>query len=192
MKNSFSPTSPASTEDESRHVLRNGTIIVVRPIRAADVELERNFIERLSPESRRARFLAAVKTPSRELLKQLTQPQLTGGIAYVALVGQGVATQEIGVARYSSSADPRACECAVVVSDEWQGLGIATLLMHKLIDTARANGFQRMYSIDATGNQEMRELGAHLGFKCSPDHEDPTLVIHTLTLQPAPAGASAA
>jgi RimJ/RimL family protein N-acetyltransferase len=167
---------------QSRLVLRDGTAVVVRPIQATDVELEREFIQRLSPKARRFRFLGSISSPSAELLRQLTQPQLTRGVAYVALLGEGAETREIGVCRYSTSADEGSCECAVAVSDEWQGKGLATLLMQRLIETARDNGFQRMYSIDAADNDPMRDLAGHLGFKCETDPEDSTLVIHSLAL----------
>ncbi len=188
MKSSPLPGSASHARGElphaapSRHVLRDGTVVMVRPIQATDVELEREFIERLSPQSRRYRFLGSISTPSAELLRQLTQPQLTRGVAYVALLGEGAETREIGVCRYSTSEDAASCECAVAVSDEWQGKGLATLLMQRLIETARDNGFRRMYSIDAADNHEMRELAGHLGFKCAADPEDATLVIYSLAL----------
>jgi GNAT superfamily N-acetyltransferase len=166
----------------TRHVLRDGTPVLVRPIQPTDVELERDFIERLSPKSRRYRFLGSIRTPSAELLRQFTQPQLTHGVAFVALLGEGDATHEIGVCRFSTGANAGSCECAVVVSDEWQGKGLATLLMKRLIETARHCGFKRMYSIDAADNHEMRDLAGHLGFKCTVDPDDPTLVIHALEL----------
>jgi RimJ/RimL family protein N-acetyltransferase len=169
--------------EQYRHTLRDGTAVMVRPIAASDTDLERAFIERLSPKSRRFRFLGTLKTPSAELLRQLTHPQLTGGVAYVALIGEGADAQEIGVCRYSASEDAVQCECAVAVSDEWQGKGLATLLMLRLIETARSNGFEHMYSIDASDNDDMRRLAGHLGFTCAADPDDSTLVIHTLALQ---------
>lgn len=167
---------------QSEHLLRDGTPVSVRPIQATDVELEREFIERLSPRSRRYRFLGSISTPSADLLRQLTQPQLTHGAAFVALLHEGDAMREIGVSRYSTGTDAGSCECAVVVSDEWQGKGLATLLMQRLTEAARRNGFKRMYSIDAADNHEMRDLAGHLGFKSLVDPGDPTLVIHTLEL----------
>jgi RimJ/RimL family protein N-acetyltransferase len=171
-----------SRDQQYRHTLRDGTTVLVRSIQPTDVELERDFIERLTPKSRRYRFLGTIKTPSDALLRQLTHPDLTQGVAYVALLGEGSDAREIGVCRYSASADKHACECAVAVSDEWQGKGLATILMLRLIETASANGFQCMYSIDAGDNQDMRELAEHLGFSREVDPDDATQVIHTLTL----------
>ncbi len=144
-----------------------------------------DFIERLSPESRRYRFLGTIKTPSRQLLTQLTHPERVRGVAFIALIPDGPHERDIGVCRFSASPDASDCECAVSVSDEWQSKGLATILMRHLIDTARARGLQRMYSIDANDNVRMRELAEHLGFERRVDPEDPTLVIHTLELKTA-------
>jgi GNAT superfamily N-acetyltransferase len=109
------------------------------------------------------------------------------GVAFIALIDDGPQKQEIGVCRYSASADGASCECAVAVSDEWQGKGLATILMQHLIDTARHHGIKQMYSIDASDNQPMRQLAEYLGFRRTVDPDDPTLVIHTLNLK-APSG----
>jgi GNAT superfamily N-acetyltransferase len=167
--------------------LRDGTSVLIRPIQEVDEALERQFIERLSAQSRRYRFLGTIKTPTPELLKQFTHPETVRGVAFIALIDDGPQKQEIGVCRYSASADGAVCECAVAVSDEWQGKGLATILMQHLIDTARQHGIKQMYSIDASDNQRMRELAEYLGFRRTVDPEDPTLVIHTLNLK-APSG----
>lgn len=174
----------APTNEPQCERLRDGTPVLIRPIRQSDEGLERDFIERLSAQSRRYRFLGTIKTPSAEFLKQLTRPELVHGVAYIATIGAAPDTREIGVARYSASPDELSCECAVCISDEWQGKGLATMLMHRLIDTARARGIERMYSIDANDNQDMRELAEHLGFRRRVDPEDQTLVIHTLDIRP--------
>ncbi len=176
---------PAAAGLQFQHTLRDGTNVLIRPIREADGDLERQFIERLSPQSRRYRFLGTIKSPSPEFLRQLLHPETVRGIAFIALIGEGPQQQEIGVCRYSASADEHSCECAVVVSDEWQGKGLATILMRHLIDTARQRGIERMYSIDASDNERMRELAQQLGFQRHTDSEDPVLVIHTLALDAA-------
>lgn len=170
---------------QSREKLRDGTVVLIRGIRPTDDALEREFIEHLSAQSRRYRFLGTIATPSSQLLWQLTHPASVRGVAFVALTVGDPQEREIGVCRYSASPDGLSCECAVAVSDEWQGKGLATILMRRLIDTAREHGIQRMYSIDASDNQRMRELAEHLGFHREIDPDDATLVIHTLDLKTA-------
>jgi len=167
--------------------LRDGTTVLIRPIHAADLEIERRFIERLSPEARHMRFLGEVKTPSSQLLDQLTHPDAEHDAAFVALIADGAEKREIGVARFSGRPDGVTCECAVVVSDEWQGRGLATILMQHLIDVARLRGIECMYSVDLASNHGMQELAAHLGFQRKADPDDATQVLHTLDLKAATA-----
>jgi GNAT superfamily N-acetyltransferase len=168
---------------EWKEKLRDGSRVLIRPIRGEDAALERRFIETLSPQSRRFRFLGGLKAPSAALLEQLTHPDVQHEAAFVALVADGAEKREIGVARFSARPDGLACECAVVVSDDWQQRGIATLLMRHLIDLARARGIECMYSVDAADNAAMRDLAAHLGFVRKPDPDDATQVLHALDLK---------
>src|SRR5664279_4267861 len=172
---------------EWKEKLRNGTTVLIRPIRDDDVELERRFIEDLSPESSRFRFLGEIKSPSDEFLKQLTHLDHASEIAFVALLADGAEKREIGVSRYSARTDGLSCECAVAVSDEWHNQGLATVLMQHLIDVARQHGVQSMYSIDSVDNQAARDLAEHLGFERKQDPNDATQVMHTLDLKAASA-----
>jgi GNAT superfamily N-acetyltransferase len=167
--------------------LRNGTTVLIRPICDDDVDLERRFIEELSPQSRRFRFLGEIKTPSPELLKQFTHVDHASEVAFIALLADGAEKREIGVSRYSARADGLSCECAVAVSDEWHNQGLATLLMQHLIDVARQHGVECMYSVDSVDNQPMRDLAEHLGFQRKQDPNDATQVVHTLDLKTATA-----
>jgi GNAT superfamily N-acetyltransferase len=168
-----------------KETLRDGTTVLIRSIRADDETIERQFIERLSAQSRRFRFLGEIKTPSPALLAQLTHPDPARDAAFVALIADGAQKREIGVARFSARADGLACECAVAVSDELQNLGLATILMQHLIELARARGIECMYSMDAADNAGMRDLAEHLGFQRKRDPEDATQVLHVLDLRAA-------
>lgn len=175
----------ASPEPQWREKLRDGTTVLIRPIHPTDTELERRFIAELSPESRRLRFLGQIGAPSPALLDQLTHPDPERDAAFVALIAEGAAKREIGVARFSAQADGRRCECAVTVSEDWRNRGLATALMRHLIEIARRRGIESMYSVDAAENQAMHDLATHLGFTCQRDPENATQVLHTLDLKAA-------
>jgi GNAT superfamily N-acetyltransferase len=175
-------TAPAAEWKEKLH---DGTTVLIRPIAAADIEIERKFIEHLSPQSRRYRFLGEVSTPSAALLDRLTHPDPAHDAAFVALIADGAEKREIGVARFCADSDEHNCECAVAVADEWQGKGLATTLMRHLIEIARQRDFERMYSIDTRENENMRVLAEYLGFERKPDPEDSTQVVHWLDLKAA-------
>ncbi|HEY6985869.1 MAG TPA: GNAT family N-acetyltransferase [Rhodanobacteraceae bacterium] len=156
---------------------------MIRPIRKEDATLERMFIKRLSPESRRLRFLGQMNEASDELVKSLTDIDYERDVAFIALVHRDGEKREIGVARYGTNGDGTACECAVTVADEWRKRGLGVALMRHLIGVARSRGVRSMFSIDEADNAGMRDLAKFLGFRRTRDPDDATQVIHTLTLQ---------
>jgi GNAT superfamily N-acetyltransferase len=162
--------------------LRDGSHVLIRPIRKSDAAIERAFIERMSPESRHFRFLGYFKSPSDEFVGRLTDIDYQRDMAFVALVHDEGEKKEIGVSRYSVAPDGTSCECAVAVADEWQGRGLGVLLMRHLIEVARARGIKKMLSMDASDNLHMRDLAEFLGFRRRPDPDDTRQVIYTLSL----------
>lgn len=170
-----------SPADHWREKLRDGSLVLIRPMHKDDATLERAFIDRLSPESRSYRFLGQIK-PSDELIRRMTEIDYKRDAAFIALRADGAEKKEIGVSRFCISEDEASCECAVTVSDEWQGRGLGTLLMRHLIEVARHRGIKRMVSIDMAGNAAMRSLADNMGFHRKVDPEYPSEVIHTLDL----------
>ncbi len=162
--------------------LADGSSVTIRPIQADDAEREREFIENLSPESRYHRFLSGMVHPSPTLLKKLTEIDHVRDEAYVALIEKNGKLVQIGVSRYYSDANGRRCECAVSVADAWKHKGLGTLLMQRLVKTAKARHLESMYSIDTVENADMRDFAAHMGFTREVNPTDHTQVVHTLVL----------
>jgi GNAT superfamily N-acetyltransferase len=167
---------------EWTETLQDGSRVIIRVLHKEDAALERDFIGRLSPESRRMRFLGGVSESNDVMIHELTDLDYGHEMAFVALVREAGKTREIGVSRYNLAPDGKSCECAVTVSDEWQGKGLGTLLMRHLIEIARQRGIRSMFSIDSANNSRMRELARDLGFARERDPDDSTQVIHRLTL----------
>lgn len=162
--------------------LRDQTHVLIRPITPEDHDEERAFIEALSDDARRYRFLGQVHCPSEEMLERFTHIDYVSDVAFVAVVREDGHEHIVGVSRYATTVDGSQCECAVTVSDEWQNKGLGTLLMRHLIEVARANGIRRMFSIDSAANVRMGDLARYLGFDVKPDPDDATQVIHELVL----------
>ena len=162
--------------------LNDGSRVLVRPLRQEDRQRERIFIERLSPPSRRFRFMDTFKHASPELLDQLMDVDNLKQVALVALAHDDGELREVGISRYGATGEDRQCECAVAVADDWRQRGLGALLMRHLIGQARQNGFRQMISIDAIDNEPMSELANYLGFRSHHDMRDPTQVSHVLDL----------
>jgi GNAT superfamily N-acetyltransferase len=180
---------PESSAGSWTERLRDGTRILIRPIHVRDVDMERRFIEALSPDSRYFRFLESMQSPSDALLKQMTDINHATDAAYVAVIVDGAEEREIGVARFSAAADAKDCEFAVTVSDEWQRKGLGTLLMQHLLEVAQSRGIRSLHSSDASDNGSMRKFAEHLHFRHERDPDDATLVRYSADLGKAASAA---
>lgn len=156
--------------------------VLIRPINKEDRAAERAFIEGLSAQARRYRFLGAVKSPSAQLIEQFTDIDYIHEVAFVAVVREDSHERIVGVSRYSTDKDGENCECAVTVSDEWQQNGLGTLLMKHLMEVARARGIRTMTSLVSADNVQMRDLSSYLGFRTHADPDDASQVIHEIDL----------
>jgi len=171
--------------------LRDGQSVLVRPIRPEDADIEEEFVERLSEESRRMRFFSAARGLPPELLSRLTQVDYERELALLATVDSGRGERIVGVARYAPEPDGTSCEFAITVADDWQRLGLGSLLMHRLIEAARGAGYQAMAGEVLAANHPMQGLALALGFKSVADDPDPLLVRYEMRLSgPAVPGAA--
>jgi len=134
----------------------------IRPLRADDAQRERDFIRKLSPQSRYQRFMHTLREPSDALVDQLVHVDYRRTMALAALSGVGAAERIVGVARYAADSDTE-CEFAVAVADDWQCRGIGSRLAALLFDYAARAGFQTIYGTVLADNQRMIELAQWLG-----------------------------
>jgi RimJ/RimL family protein N-acetyltransferase len=142
--------------------LRDGREIVVRPIQPDDRAELAAGMRRLSPESRYRRFF----TPTSELTEsQLTYLTEVDHHDHEALVAVEPGTEHgIGVARFiRSPEDSERAEVAVAVADSWQGQGVATALLDRLAERARAEGVRRFSAEILSDNRPMLELIEEVG-----------------------------
>ena len=118
--------------------LRDGFEILLRRISPTDKALLNAGFERLSPESRYRRFFSQIRHLTDAQLAYFTDIDHYDHEALLALAPTGEA---VGVARWVRLADrPDAAEVAVTVADDWQGRGVATELLHRLVARARKLG----------------------------------------------------
>ena len=139
--------------------LPDGGRIGIRPIRSADKALLSEAFQRLSPESRYRRFFAPLQRLSEQDLRYLTEVDHRD---HEALAAIGPEDEIIGVARYVRSEEQTEAEVAVVVGDPWQGRGVATALLDRLVDRARESGIDHFIALVLSENEEALELFRHV------------------------------
>jgi RimJ/RimL family protein N-acetyltransferase len=138
-------------------VLRDGSAVLIRPVRPVDAPLLADGFARLSARSRQLRFL----TPKQELspaeLRYFTDVDHHDHEALGALDHPG--GRGVGIARYVRDADdPQAAEIAVTIIDDWQGRGLGTELVAQLSERARSAGIRRFTALVAADNPAMAGL----------------------------------
>ena len=140
--------------------LRDGTPIVVRPIRPEDKAALMAAFERLSPESRYRRFFRSLKRLSATDLRYLTEVDHHDHEALVAFDGDG---NLIGVARYIRSEEDRtSAEVAVTVVDDWQSRGVASELLARLVRRARDERITHFLALVLSDNRDALGLFQNL------------------------------
>ncbi len=162
--------------------LKRGRTVQLRPIRPEDGESLQKMMHNMSAESRYYRFMHAINDLSPQMIAQFTKLDYDRQMAFVALSDSGDG-DVIGVSRYTMTTDRLSAEFAVSIADDWQGQGLATVLMKLVIEHAKAQNLQKLTGNVLVGNSPMRGLMKSLGFMAARDPNDAELLLFTLPLQ---------
>lgn len=161
-----------SGSNPNQFELPDGTGVTFRIMRPEDTAIEQAFVRGLSKRSRYLRFFSAIKQLSPDMLKTFTEPFYPHSFALIATVFEDGRERQIGVARYARSNAENVAEFAVVVADEWHGLGLATHLLAGITTAAAMAGFKRLEALVLRENEAMCELARTRGFIASSDTGD--------------------
>lgn len=145
--------------DQQRPILRRrdwigrGQWVTTRAIEPRDASALTDFYARLSPESRRRRFLTGT-CPQRGVVAGLANDP-----GFVVVLGEmGPRDGEI-VGHASVQPDARGgAEIAFAVADELQGRGLGRRLVRLALDLARRRGARRASATMLADNAPMRRL----------------------------------
>lgn len=161
---------PYPHELTSHWQLPNGIDITIRPIRPEDADMEKDFVHRLSERSKYFRFMQALQELTPEMIIRFTQIDYDREMAFVAVTEE----EELGVGRYMMNPDGNSADFALVVSDEYQCMGIGFRIMRTLMQSAKHKGIASFEGEVLTVNKPMLSLVKKLDFAVEPiegDHE---------------------
>jgi GNAT superfamily N-acetyltransferase len=140
---------------EEHTQLRDGTPIVLRLLRPTDKELLRAGFQRLSAESRYARFFSPKQSLSDEELRYLCEIDHESHLAIGAASEDG--KTGLGIARFIR-VEPGIAEAAIAVADEMQGRGLGRLLFLRLCAAARERAIETFHCEVLGSNAGMQHL----------------------------------
>lgn len=126
---------------------KHGPTLLVRPLRHGDVGTVMAVFERLSEQSRRARFNGPKPRLRTAELEQLARVDSTRHVLVAYLEDD---PQPVALARLVR--DGRSAEIAFEVADEYHRLGIGSTLTAELLADARAAGITEITAVVSSDN----------------------------------------
>jgi acetyl coenzyme A synthetase (ADP forming)-like protein len=168
----ISPTMPAVEDPPDRAVLRDGTVVRLRPTVPGDQACVARFFRDLSPESRRNRFFA-MGEPSPSTIARFcdsTDPHQAATLLALRCIGPELRPVAVGTYVRTGGAS---AEVAFAVDDHVQGKGLGTILLERLAAIAAAHGLERFEAVTFADNAPMLDVFRQSGFDVTsrPDQE---------------------
>lgn len=144
--------------------LRDGTMVTLRPIRPDDAPRLQTLFARLSPRSIFLRFLGHRKELPLKLAERLANVDYQTRMALVA-TREPYQDDIVAVARYDGSppVEPGLADVAIVVEDQYQGQGLGTLMLDRLVAHARAHGIRGFLATIYHDNTPIKRIIQHSG-----------------------------
>ncbi|HLK46880.1 MAG TPA: bifunctional acetate--CoA ligase family protein/GNAT family N-acetyltransferase [Bryobacteraceae bacterium] len=169
---------PYPTRYVSPWTMKDGTALLIRPIRPEDEPAMVHFHETLSERSVYYRYFHLINLEQRTTHERLTRICFIDYDREMALVAErrNPSTGEseiLGVARMSKVFGANEAEVAVLISDAWQGRGLGKELLSRLLIVGADEKLDRLKADILPDNRDVQRLCTKLGFslKHLPDED---------------------
>ena len=177
---------PYPIEYVSRWMMKHGSEVTIRPVRPEDEELMAEFHKTLSDGTVYLRYFQMQRLDSRVAHERLVRKCFLDYDREMALVADRVNPDSgkhelLGVGRLARQWKMGEAELGVLVADRFQGAGLGTELVRRLIHVARAEKIHRVVAHILSENAPMVALAKHFHFDCVRD-EDALSLTATLNL----------
>jgi GNAT superfamily N-acetyltransferase len=163
--------------------LKDGTTVTIRGIRRDDSAKVVEAFTNLDRESIYTRFFTYKRHLSETELRQATDVDFNHVVALVVTTRTENGETIIAEGRYVTDDAPRPCrtaEVAFTTEENYQGRGIARLLLQHLVRIARENGVSRFEASVLAGNQPMVTVFRRSGLPIQQRSEDGVLYVTLL------------
>jgi len=175
---------PYPKELEEHVVLKDGSKVLLRPIRPEDGPAHFEFVKSLTADDLRLRFFGAPREFEFTDMANFTQIDYDREMAFIATRQlQSGDSETLGVVRTSTRPDNSSAEYAIIVHKGMKGKGLGKLLLEKMIRYVKSRGTKIIEAQTLPENKAMIGLSQRLGFSVRTDYDD-DIVEMKLTLNP--------
>ena len=154
---------------ETEVLLRDGSRILLRPIRVEDTERWLAFVRRLSRRTKYLRFHHVLEEMSRDDAVRFCTVDYVNTFAFVAEVLKEQRKDIVAIGRYYRLPNKHSAEVAFTIEDAYQGKGIGTKLMEWLANVACDNGITNFEADVLAENEQMMAVFRDYGFHVTSD-----------------------
>jgi acyl-CoA hydrolase/ribosomal protein S18 acetylase RimI-like enzyme len=156
--------------------LYDGQRVTFRPAKPVDGRLIQEHFYNMDAKDVHTRFFSIRKSFFREDMENMYQVDYIKNLSIVAVTGEVGFEIIIGLGMYALEHGTVA-EVAFSVAKEWQGRGIASVILHKLAEAARENGYTSLVAYVLPTNTGMIKLFKKLPYKTKAIFESESLVL---------------
>jgi acetyltransferase len=147
---------------------RDGSSFLIRPIRPEDEPLLVAFHQQLTAETVYSRYFEHLGLSQRTAHERLTRVCFNDYDREIALVAEqtdGAGERRIvAVGRLSKEHAASEAEFAIIVGDPWQGRGLGSELLRRLVQIGRDEGLELIWADMLPSNAGMRRTAQSVGF----------------------------
>lgn len=153
-----------------RWKMADGAEVTVRPIRSEDEPAMVAFHEKLSDRSIYHRYFEVEGLATRVAHERLIRRCAVDYDREIALVAETVAVKDVrreilGVARLTKSTTNEEADIGILVADRYQGSGLGSELLGRLIEVAKQEHVRRIVAKILPENMPMQALAARFQFE---------------------------
>ena len=166
---------PAGLEENRR--IANATI-TFRPAKPVDIRRIQEHFYKLDKQDIIARFFYEKTQFLHDDVESIVETDYVRNLTLLAITGEFGFGSVIGIGAYMLEKSHNIAEVAFSVSRQWQGNGVATILLNKLAEAARNNGIDGLVAYTDPSNQGMIRLFHRLPYKIHKKREDDIILLN--------------
>jgi len=150
-------------EYETTISLKDGSEVLLRPVKPVDERLLQEFFYSMSNREVYYRFLHSIKAFPRKDMQRMVNIDYHREMSVLALVGEFGKQEVAGVGRYilDGSEYP---EVDFAVQEKFQGKGLGRVIMEYITGIAKDRGFGGIHAVVMSENQASLHILTHLGY----------------------------
>lgn len=158
----------------------NDSSITIRPAKPVDERRIQEHYYSLNKQDIIARFFHEKCSFGRNEVEGKFQIDYIKDMTFIGVVGESGFDRVIAVAEYLLLYENNLAEVAFSINQEYQGMGLGKIFMHKLAEAARENGISGLVAYTYHSNKAMISLFKKLPYKIRTSYDGDTLMLKCL------------